>query len=157
MRKIEFIAVHRGGTLDMERHQLLATWAADCAEQVLPLFEKDSSDASPRLAIKVLRAWAKGEVQTGVAQKAAYAANAAARGVKNRAATAAARSAGQAVATAHFADHSLIAADYARQAIAAASESSQVRLVWQLPIIPEPIRKLVITSLKCRFHHSATE
>ena len=61
MRDKLFVAVHRGGPLDLQRHRLLATWAADCAEHVLPLFENDGSDDRPRKAIEVIRAWVAGE------------------------------------------------------------------------------------------------
>src|SRR6476619_6497188 len=107
MRDRRFVAVHRGGPLDKARHMMLASWAADCAERVLPLFEECSSDDRPRRAIETARAWARGEVPVGAAQKAAVKAHAAARSVTNEAAVAAARAAGHAVATAHMAEHSL--------------------------------------------------
>src|SRR5258708_9916452 len=101
MRDRRFVAVHRGGPLDAARHRLLAAWAADCAEHVLRLFEECSSDERPRRAVEIARAWARGEVPVGAAQKAAVAAHAAARAAKSRSATAAARAAGHAAATAH--------------------------------------------------------
>ncbi len=36
-RDRHFVALHRGGSLDLASHRLLASWAADCAEHVLPL------------------------------------------------------------------------------------------------------------------------
>ena len=33
------VTIRRGGTLTDSDHRLLAEWAADCAEHVLPLFE----------------------------------------------------------------------------------------------------------------------
>src|SRR5690348_4878769 len=107
MRDRRFVAAHRGGPLGIAHHRLLAVWAADCAERVLPLFEESSPDDRPRRAVEMARAWARGEVPVGAAQKAAVAAHAAARGAARAAATAAARAAGHAVATAHMADHSL--------------------------------------------------
>jgi hypothetical protein len=68
MRDRRFVAVHRGGPLDRERHRLLATWAADCAEHVMALFETCSADERPRRAITVARAWARGDVPVGTAQ-----------------------------------------------------------------------------------------
>lgn len=79
MRDRRFVAVHRGGPLDRDKHRLLAAWAADCAEHVLPLFEKCSSDDRPHRAIAVAKAWARSEVPVGDAQKAAVGAHAAAR------------------------------------------------------------------------------
>ena len=38
-RDPRFITIRRGGTLTDADHQLLALWAATCAEHVLPLFE----------------------------------------------------------------------------------------------------------------------
>ncbi|MFT4216230.1 MAG: hypothetical protein QM619_03470 [Micropruina sp.] len=39
VRDPRFITVRRGGTLTDPDHRLLALWAADCAEHVLPLFK----------------------------------------------------------------------------------------------------------------------
>ncbi len=151
LRDKRFVAVHRGGPLDRERHRLPAVWAADCAEHVLPHFEQACSDDRPRRAIEVGRAWARGEVPVGVAQKASVGAHAAAREAKNASATAAARAAGHAVATAHFADHSLGAAYYALQAVSAASESLQAESSWQLARLPEPVRDLILSAMVCRY------
>ena len=86
----------------------LATWAADCAERVLPLFEKAyPKDSRPHKAIEACRAW----VRTGVfkmadIRRASLSAHAAARKAKaNDAACFAARAAGQAVGTAHVSQH----------------------------------------------------
>ena len=38
-RDRRFITIRRGGSLTDSDHQLLALWAADCAEHVLPRFE----------------------------------------------------------------------------------------------------------------------
>ena len=51
MRDTRFVAAHRRGLLPLSDHHLLAAWAADCAEQLLPLFERDSRDVWPRHAI----------------------------------------------------------------------------------------------------------
>ena len=70
MRDRRFVAVHRGGSLDEAKHRLLAAWAADCADHVLPLFEECRADDRPRRAIETAKAWARGAVSVGVAQKA---------------------------------------------------------------------------------------
>ena len=105
----------------------LAVWACDCAERVLPYFEKAyPEDDRPRLAIEAGRAW----VRTGVfrmadARKASLDAHAAARAVvEDKAARSAARAAGQAVATAHVPTHSIAAAIYAATAVRDATDSS---------------------------------
>ena len=56
-------------------HRLLALWAADCAEHVLPLFEtQHPHDGRPRKAIEAGRAWARGDIAMPDARKAAFAA-----------------------------------------------------------------------------------
>ena len=57
-RDPRFITIRRGGTLTDSNHQLLALWAATCAEHVLPLFEQaNPTDERPRKAIELARAW----------------------------------------------------------------------------------------------------
>ena len=107
-------------------HKTLGIWAADCAERVLPYFEKKHpEDTRPRKAIETLRKW----VRTGVfhmaeVRGASLAAHAAAREVaEDDAARSAARAAGQAMATAHVPRHSIAAAIYAATAIRDATGS----------------------------------
>lgn len=160
MRDRRFVAVHRGGPLEIARHRLLAAWAADCAEHVLPLFEANSSDDRPRHAIEIARAWARGEVSVGACQKAAVAAHAAARdatgksaagqSAASKAATAAARAAGHAVATAHMADHCLGPVIYGLKAVEATRASTDDERDWQLAQLPDEVRELVISALRFR-------
>jgi hypothetical protein len=57
------VTIRRGGTLTDADHRLLAAWAADCAEHVLPLFEAARPDDDrPRLALEALRAWVRREL-----------------------------------------------------------------------------------------------
>lgn len=154
MRDRRFVAVHRGGPLDLAAHRLLAFWAADCAEHVLSLFEGCSSDHRPRHAIETARAWARGEVAVGVAQKAAVGAHAAARKVTRESAIAAARAAGHAVATAHMANHCLGAALYACKAIEATGSSADAERAWQFEVLPAAVRELVESGLERRFKSS---
>jgi hypothetical protein len=107
-------------------HKTLAAWACDCAERVLPYFEKIyPEDDRPKMAIEAGRAW----VRTGVfrmadIRKAALDAHAAARNAKaagQDAACFAARAAGHAVATAHIDAHAFGGADYAIKATVAAN------------------------------------
>ena len=102
-------------------HRSLALSAADCAERVLPFFEKEClGDGRPRKAIEAARAWARGEIKISEARAAAFAAHAAARDTNHSAARAAARAAGHAAATAHVAGHAQHAANYAAAAAEAA-------------------------------------
>src|SRR6185503_4037320 len=115
-RDSRFITVRRGGSLTDSNHQLLALWAAACAEHVLHLFEAvRPSDPRPHQACEQTRAWARGESTMSQARAAAGAANAAARALSG-AARHAAYAAGQAAAVAHVAAHELGAAAYAIKA-----------------------------------------
>jgi hypothetical protein len=107
--------------------KILAIWAVDCVERVMPYFEeKYPEDPRPRKAIEMLRKW----IRTGIfkmadVRKAALDAHAAAREVgEDTAARSAARAAGHAAATAHVPTHSIGAANYALQAIHRAANSS---------------------------------
>ncbi len=100
--------------------KILAAWAIDCTERVLPYFaEKFPADPRPREALDTLRAWiATGEFHMAVIRGASLASHAAARETgEDSPARSAARAAGQAVATAHVPTHSLGAAIYAQQAV----------------------------------------
>ena len=113
----------------------LALWAADCAEHVLPYFEKECpKDDRPRKAIEAARKWTRGLIKVGEARKAALDAHAAARNVSQAAARAAARSAGHAAATAHVAGHAPHAADYAVKAAEAAGVANERE--WQYQRLP---------------------
>ena len=153
-RDRRFVAKHRGGLLEPARHRLLAAWAADCAERVLPLFAKHRpSDPRPASAIESARAWARGEIAVGVARRAAVQAHAAARDATDDAARAAARAAGHAVATAHMADHALGPVYYGVKAVKAASAKAdagsraEAEHEWQRARLPEDIRELVSSAI----------
>jgi len=137
-------------------HRLLAAWAASCAEHVLPLFENaQTNDLRPREAIDIGRAWIKGAVRMRDAHKAAFASNAAARGLPDPAKFAA-LSAGQAVAVAHVAAHGLGAAAYAIRAARAAVPAEEAEGVrrrernWQREQLPGVIRELVLDDQRRR-------
>jgi hypothetical protein len=142
-RDQRFVAVHRGGLLDPKSHSTLALWAANCAKGVLPLFEKKVKDSRPRNAILIGRAWAAGNVKTGVAIKASLSAHAAARNAKDPIAKAAARAAGQAVATAHCADHSMGALLYVLKVYEMRGMSFERILKAQIAKLPAKIRPMV--------------
>lgn len=137
---------------EREAHKLMATWAADCAERVLPFFEKVyPQDDRPRRAIEACRTW----VRTGVFKMAeirgaSLAAHAAARAAKeHQAACFAARAAGQAVATTHVPQHAFGGAYYALKAIAAADPAqAEVKVAeeqsWQVEHIPPQLRSEVL-------------
>jgi len=154
VRDRRFVAVHRGGPLELARHRLLARWAADCAEHVLPLFaHRRPDDDRPRLAIEVARAWSRGEITVGEARAAAVGAHAAARDASEGDACAVVRACGHAVATAHMMEHALGAAAYAVRAVRLASPTDDAEAAgdrerrWQLERLPEAVRELVVSAL----------
>ena len=128
-------------------HRLLALWAADCAEHVLPYFEeKYPNDDRPRKAVEAARAWTRGEIRVSEARTAALAAHAAARDADDAAACAAARAAGHAAATAHVAGHARGAASYAVKASAASAATRESdwqhrRLLQHLRPLAFPVRE----------------
>jgi hypothetical protein len=155
-RDPRFITIRRGGTLTDSDHQLLALWAAACAEHVLYLFEAAKpSDSRPRYAIEQARAWVRGEIRMSEARAAGGHAMAAARDLSG-AARYAAYAAGQAAVVAHVAAHELGAAAYAiKAARAAASEgeseiSGRLECCWQRDQLPDAIRELVLDDQRLR-------
>jgi hypothetical protein len=133
--------------LDKEDQRSLVLWAADCAEHVLPYFEKEyPKDDRPRRAVEAGRAWARGELALSEARAAALAAHAAARDADRAAARAAARAAGHAAATAHCAGHARHAAAYAVSAASYAALPSDATATaarereWQERHLPSHLR-----------------
>jgi hypothetical protein len=155
-RDPRFITIRRGGTLEDSDHRLLARWAAECAEHVLPFFEAVRPlDPRPRRALELARAWTRGEVTMTDARSAAGHANAAARDLSG-AARHAAYAAGQAAAVAHVAAHELGAAAYAIKAARAAAphgegdRAGRRECRWQRGRLPRAIRELVLDDQRLR-------
>src|SRR5206468_3614557 len=155
-RDRRLVTIRRGGTLTDTDHQLLALWAATCAEHVLDLFESARpEDGRPRHAIDEARAWARGEIAMSRARAAGGHAMAAARDLSG-AARHAAYAAGQAAVVAHVAAHELGAAAYAIKAARAAAgpgeEQSAGRreCAWQRSQLPDAIRELVLDDQRLR-------
>jgi len=137
---------------DKQDQRLMATWAADCAERVLPFFEEAfPQDNRPRKAIETCRTWVRtGAFKMAEIRGASLAAHAAARQAEeNSAARFAARAAGQAVATAHVPQHAFGGAFYALKAIAAADPAhAEIKVDkeynWQARQIPTELRQEVL-------------
>ncbi|APV45446.1 hypothetical protein Dform_02142 [Dehalogenimonas formicexedens] len=134
-----------------EEQKELATWAADCAERVLPLFEQAvPTDDRPRKAIEQCREWARtGVFSMAVIRHASLSAHAAAREAPNDIARYAARAAGQAVATAHVPQHAFGAAYYALKAIAATDPANaevdvKRELEWETLHLSENLREELV-------------
>ena len=117
--------------------RVVATWAADCAERVLVLFEAEApTDGRPRDAIARTRAFAQGELDAAGEIRRRFIAGRAAHAVTSPAAVAAAKAAGQASGVAHMGAHALGAAAYAAKAagLAAPDQPTAVsgEISWQL-------------------------
>ena len=155
-RDPRFITLRRGGSLQDSDHALLALWAADCAQHVLPFFEQvQPGDGRPRRAIEMARAWTRGEISMTESRAAGGHAMAAARPLRG-AARYAAYAAGQAAVVAHVAAHELGAAAYAIKAARAAAgaderdEAGRRECDWQRAQLPEAIRALVLEDERLR-------
>ena len=134
-------------TLDDAGRRLVALWAADCAERVLPLFEAEAPDDDrARDGIERTRAYGRGELDAAGEIKRRFNAGRAARSVKSPAAVAAARAAGQASGVAHMGAHALGAAACAAKAAsldAIDSESARRDEVsWQLEHMTYDVRSV---------------
>jgi hypothetical protein len=135
-------------TLAEDDRRIVAVWAADCAERVLPLFEARSpDDPRARQAIDGVRAFARGELRIGPVRALSAAAHAAARDAHEPAAIAAARAAGHAAGTAHMAAHARGAPAYATLAISLAwpedPETASREIVWQLDHATPDVRDIL--------------
>jgi hypothetical protein len=161
IRDKRFITIRRGGVLTDADHHLLALWAADCAEHVLPLFEiVRPNDDRPRHAVEAARLWVRGELKMMQCRDFAGAAQDAARECKgvSKAARVSALSAGQAAVVAHVAAHELGAAAYALRAVIEdvpkpEREATRVaELKWQIERLSDEIRELVLDDMRLRNH-----
>ena len=131
-------------TLSLADRRVVAAWAADCAERVVPIFEAETpGDERPRQSIARTRAFARGELDVAEEIRRRFAGNDAARGV-SAAGAAAARAAGQAASVAHMGAHALGAAAYAVKAAALAApdrpEIVEEEVRWQLGRLSDPAR-----------------
>lgn len=144
--------IRRGGTLTDADHSLLALWAADCAEHVLPLFAAVApDDPRPSEAIAAARAWAHCEMPMMAARALGGHAMGAARPLTG-AARFAAYAAGQAACVGHVAEHDLGSAAYAIKAAAAArpDDAGRRERAWQRELLPDPVRALVLDDQRRR-------
>ena len=145
MRDKRFVAIHRGGNLCLKEHRLLMKWAIDCSRHILPLVEEDI-DQRLNDALIVAKQWENGDGKVGDARKASLAAIAVANESKNQITKYAARSVGHAVATAHMADHSIIAAEYALKVVKTIGYSVEDERNWQNNQVAAEIKALVLSS-----------
>jgi hypothetical protein len=133
-------------TLSERDRRLVATWAADCAERVLHLFEAEApNDDRPRDAIARARAFGRGELDAAGEIRRRFVAGRAANTVKSPAAIAAARAAAQAGAVAHMGAHALGAAAYSVRAVREAAADPAIvgkdEIRWQLDAMSAAVRE----------------
>jgi hypothetical protein len=136
----------------VEDRRLVASWAADCAEHVLAIYEDAApNDSRVRDAITQARSFAAGELEVdkAVRQRGGQA-GAAAREAPTPAARAAAYAAEQAAAVAHMGAHGLGAAGYAAKAMALAArdDDASVALSWaqrQATAITDPVARALVS------------
>lgn len=135
--------------------KIMASWALDCAERVLSFFENiKPHDNRPRMAIEIGREWVDtGIFNMSIIRKASLDAHAAAKVVEQKSSACfAAHAAGQAVATAHVAQHAYGGAYYALKAIAAANQQNAYTKVieereWQSQHLTEHLREEILKRL----------
>ena len=137
--------------IPIEDHLRLATWAADCAEHVLELFETGfPDDARPRQAIAACRAWARTrQFRMADVRSTSLSAHAAARLARSgSAAQFAARAAGQAAAVPHVATHALGPAWYGAKAADRAGLTGERD--WQYRALPIDLRAWVLEAARAK-------
>jgi len=135
--------------------RIVAAWAADCAERVLPLFEAEASDDDrARDAIARARAFSRGELGAAEEIRRRFVAGRAAASAQTPAGVAAARAAAQASGVAHMGAHALGAAAYAAKAagLAAADRTGaadpaaiDAEIAWQLARLSPEVRAALRT------------
>jgi len=145
LRDKRFITQHRGGLLNKEQHRLIISWACNCVDHILPLFDYGNNERLKTI-LNVGTEWKNGIASTGDARKASMVAITIANETSDQVSIAVARAVGHAVATAHMADHSLVAATYALKATQLAGNSIDDELKWQNDRLPVEIRELILSA-----------
>ena len=144
-------------TLRLESLRSLGSWAADCAERALPVYESTvNSDSRPRAAIEGIRVFAGGGKRTAQLRTLALAALSAAREAGNPAAAAAARAAGLAASSAYthpLADvqqtkHIVGPAAYAALALELSQggdhSMGDTAAIWAIEHVPPEVREVLL-------------
>jgi len=134
LRDKRFIAEHRGGPLTKDQHRQLILWACKCVENVLPLITNKVDERT------------KDKASVGDARNSSFDSIAVANELTNPIEIAVARSVGHAVATAHMADHSLRAAEYALKAIKLTGISIDNERNLQNKLLSPAITDLVLSA-----------
>ena len=128
-----------------EQHKHLILWACKCVEHILLYYTK-TIDNRLANALEIARNWTKDNASVGQARQASLNAIEVAQESKDQIEIAIARSIGHAVATAHMADHSLIAVKYALKAVKLAHKSIDMERKYQDENLSRDIVDLVLTA-----------
>ncbi|MGE4454862.1 MAG: putative immunity protein [Sphaerochaeta sp.] len=131
MRNRLFVAEHRGGLLSPDDHRSLMKWALLCTEHLGEYLTVPQQEVIIS-ALEIGHRWSEGDARTGEAMKASRAVPAFARTVEDKPSQFYCRSVGQAVATAHMADHSLGPVWYGRKMLVLLNRDAEKELYWQL-------------------------
>lgn len=129
--------------LSEAERRVVAAWAADCAERVLPMFEAEAPDDDrARDGIDRARAFARGELDAAGEIRRRFDAGRASRSATSPAGKAAAWAAGQASGVAHMGAHALGAAAYAAKAVESTDpgRGGASEIAWQLQHMSGPVR-----------------
>lgn len=134
-------------SLSENDRRLVAAWAADCAERVLPLFETEvPDDGRPRDGIARARAFSRGELDAAGEIRRRFVVGRAAQSATSPAGKAAAWSAGQAAGVAHMGAHALGAAAYAAKAAELAiPKRGETEVQWQVQHMSHSVRAALQT------------
>src|SRR5512137_2803462 len=144
-------------SLSLGSLRAVGSWAADCAERALSVYEAQAdSDSRPRAAIEGIRVFACGGKRTAQLRSLALQAHAAAREVGDPAAAAAARAAGHAAASAythpladvHQTKHIVGPAAYAALALeldrAGGPSVGEAEVRWAIEHAPAEVRDVLL-------------
>jgi hypothetical protein len=147
MRDKNWVLEHRGGSLKIDQQKQLMKWALECVNHLLPLLNGSINEKITN-AITVGNNWITGKATTGDAIKSAREIIKYVRTLNNELEILITRAAGQAVATAHMADHSMGPVYYGIKAIKINGGSIDSEIKWQIEQLPNNIKELVINGLK---------
>ena len=147
MRDKNWVLEHRGGSLKIDQQKQLMKWSIECVNHLLPLLNNNINEKIME-AITIGNNWIIGKANTGDAIKISREIIKYVRTLNNELEILITRAAGQAVATAHMADHSMGPVYYGIKAIKINGGSIDSEIKWQIGQLPNNIRELVVNGLK---------
>lgn len=146
MRDLRFKAERLGGLLKPEEHKLLINWALQCIQHICPLLHIEISQQINQILV-VARKWSLGNATVKEARNAAIAMNELAKITTNLTDKFGIKAAGHTLATAHMADHAVVASKYAIKAFQNINNSVKSEIEWQINQLPIEIKEFMIKTL----------